>query len=158
MGLFEAALNTSAFGVVAWLVFHTFSKTLPEIISDFRAELRVKREEYRTEITRQRDDFRAELENQRACFTAAIDKLSRVMDELVQTMADRPLSKECRYESRCLPDGVSGNLHSGNHSTSETGPGHRSADRGRATSMEHPRVHPVDRAWATFAKEPDWTD
>lgn len=42
--LVRLALETSSFGLVAWLILQTFSKTIPSLTDQFRKDLQMERE------------------------------------------------------------------------------------------------------------------
>lgn len=53
--------NLTATAILGWYAWHTASRTIPELIRDFRSETAAQREEFRAEC----NSFRAELAVQR---------------------------------------------------------------------------------------------
>lgn len=43
LDLLKMAVDVGSFGMIAWLIFYTFSKMLPQTIDQFRQELREER-------------------------------------------------------------------------------------------------------------------
>ena len=79
----QAIISSGAFGVVAWLVWHTFSNTLPKMQDENRKYLVANRDEFTKTINKQfesfekinkeqREDFKLTLETQREYFAQQI--------------------------------------------------------------------------------------
>lgn len=74
----ELAMNTGAFGLVAWLVYHTFKHTIPRLVKDFKDTIEEQRKDFREELRLEREDFKIALES----LGNKIDKLTKVINEM----------------------------------------------------------------------------
>lgn len=57
----SAVGNVGAFGLIAWLIKHTFGHTIPRLASDFRESIASERDAYMEEAKQQRREFLEEL-------------------------------------------------------------------------------------------------
>ena len=78
------AVNVGAFGLVSWLVKHTFSHTIPRLAGDFKAVLGEQRKEFLEALERQDKVHREELavirieqREERKHFLAQVDALRK---------------------------------------------------------------------------------
>ena len=80
------AVNLSAFGLMAWLVRHTFTKTIPRLATDFREMLEGQRVTFREELRDTRDVFRDELKEERLCHCTKLDQVVLAVNDLKSTV------------------------------------------------------------------------
>jgi hypothetical protein len=59
---FNAITNLSATGVLAWVVWFTLSRSIPDIIKQFTDEMTQARADFRAEIAAEREHCRLELD------------------------------------------------------------------------------------------------
>lgn len=69
-------VNLGAFGLMAWLVRHTFTRTIPRLAREFREELALQRTGFFGELKDQRSAFREELREERNVHATYMDKVS----------------------------------------------------------------------------------
>lgn len=94
--LLGTGLNVGAFGLVAWLVKHTFSHTIPRLAEGFEKALTEHRVEFATALQEQRHEFlvqlNSQLEEQRAerreCI-ARVDELRQELTALIREIRNR---------------------------------------------------------------------
>ncbi|MDZ4820122.1 MAG: hypothetical protein SGJ20_14235 [Planctomycetota bacterium] len=58
--------NMTATAMLGWYVWHTSTRTLPELVADFRAELAIQRAEHRENIELLCSEINTEIERRRA--------------------------------------------------------------------------------------------
>lgn len=82
----EIISNLGALGVVFWLVYRTFSHTIPRLSKDFAQAIRESREDFKETLKQQRDDYQAALAEQREFFgvqmTAERQQTKDVIEEV----------------------------------------------------------------------------
>ena len=74
---FGVIANLGAFTLVAWLVRHTFTHTIPRLAKDFKESLLAQRQEFLEQLRQQREDFKEELKAQREKIANTIDELDK---------------------------------------------------------------------------------
>lgn len=83
------AVNLGAFGLVAWLVKHTFTHTIPRLAKEFREQLDAQRTAFSAELKDQRAAFREELREERQCHCDKLDHMTCALHRLADTVKDR---------------------------------------------------------------------
>lgn len=82
-------MNLGAFGLVAWLVKHTFTHTIPRLAKEFREQLDAQRTAFVGELKDQRAAFREELREERQCHCDKLDSLTCSIRRLADNVKDR---------------------------------------------------------------------
>ena len=86
--LVKWVINLGAFGLVSWLVRHTFRHTIPRLANDFRETLQQERKIFLEELRSQRVDFKEELKYERGLWAERIDSLTESVSRLEETLRD----------------------------------------------------------------------
>lgn len=76
------------FGVVVWLVYHTFTKTIPRLAKDFKEALTQTRDDFRDSLKQERDDFRASLDEHRDFFKSQITAEHEQVGQVVEALRE----------------------------------------------------------------------
>ena len=84
--LLKWVINLGAFGLVSWLVRHTFKSTIPRLAKDFRETLQEERRLFFDELRSQRDDFKDELKYERGLMGGKIDGLTHALTDMDHTV------------------------------------------------------------------------
>lgn len=83
--------NLGAFGLVAWLVRHTFAHTIPRLAREFREQLDSQRAAFVGELKDQRAAFREELREERRCHCEKLDSVTCSMQRLTDAVKGRAI-------------------------------------------------------------------
>lgn len=82
------AVNLGAFGLVAWLVKHTFTHTIPRLAKEFREQLDAQRTSFTSELKDQRAAFREELREERTCHCERLRALDQAIEKMNDTLRE----------------------------------------------------------------------
>lgn len=85
----SVVVNLGAFGLVAWLVKHTFTHTIPRLAKEFREQLDAQRTAFTGELKDQRSAFREELREERRCHCEKLDHLACAIRDLSDRVKDK---------------------------------------------------------------------
>ena len=87
----SVVVNLGAFGLMAWLVRHTFTHTIPRLAKEFREQLESQRASFIGELKDQRVLFREELREERQCHCEKMDNLNSSMQKLTDAVHNRTI-------------------------------------------------------------------
>lgn len=66
--------NLTATAILGWYAWHTTTRTIPQIVADFRHELQELRETLREELASQRSSYEIEMQRQRDAHRLELDR------------------------------------------------------------------------------------
>lgn len=81
--------SASATALLGWYAWHTATKTIPNLVNDFRAEMKESREACATEKQGHLDAFRAELREERQHREASSTRIATALDKLSDSVKSR---------------------------------------------------------------------
>jgi Sec-independent protein translocase protein TatA len=84
------------FGVVVWLVYHTFTKTIPKLAGDFKEALKESRQDFKEQAKQERDDFRDSLKDQHEFFKEQVGAERSQVDKVVEALREFSLRNGAR--------------------------------------------------------------
>lgn len=76
------------FGVVTWLVYHTFTRTIPRLAKDFKEALAQTRADFKTTLAEERSDFRETLNEHRDFFAEQVVAEREQIDKVVEVLRE----------------------------------------------------------------------
>ena len=83
--------DLGALGVVFWLVFRTFSHTIPRLSNDFKTAVKESRDDFKETLREQRADYHTAIEAQQNYFADQIakereqtEKVAEAFERLIQ--------------------------------------------------------------------------
>jgi len=74
--------NVTATAILGWYAWHTASRTIPELLRDFRAELAAGRAEFRAELEAFRVELAAERRDRHEDHLLAVEALHELAERL----------------------------------------------------------------------------
>ena len=74
--------NIGSLGIICWLVWHTFTHTIPRLADSFNAALGDQREDFKEALVTQRDFFAQQMERERQVEDGQTSKIVDAIKDL----------------------------------------------------------------------------
>lgn len=88
--------NLTATAILGWYAWHTTTRTIPQIVTDFRHELQELRETLREELATQRTSYETEMQRQRDAHRLELDRERELRKQEVERWLTGARSAESR--------------------------------------------------------------